>query len=242
MSFLDFNDINFVIRASKGSFTLARNWAITRSTDPAGGGITDDEIVELNVSSHQRKFIRENGLKSQISVRFIRFVLPNGEPEVLLTNLLDKDEFPASDIAEIYRLRWGVETYFDRLKNIFEIQRFSAKRLGSILQDFHGIVFLTTLESILIKDANKDLVQEPILSKRKHSYKVNHSVSVSALLDRIVTLFFSEDAKIKYVLKELSMLFKKNPVVVRKGRIILRKELTSSQALWYWKYKKKVMA
>lgn len=241
-SFLSFNDINFVIRASKNSFTLARTFSNSLPNDPVGGGVTNDELVDLKISSRQRKFVRDNRLKEQIPIRFIRFVLPNGNPEVLITSLLDKNQFPASDIVEIYKLRWEVETYFDRLKNIFEVQRFSTKLLDSILQDFYGIVFLTTLESLLIKEADEELAQESKDAKRMYPYKVNHSVSLSALLDRIVTLFLDENGKVKDLLVKLTFIFKKNPVVVRKGRSILRKDLTSSQKLWYWQYKKKMIA
>jgi len=242
ISFLNSKEINFVIRTSKNSFKMAKTLSNSRSSDPIGGGITDDIRVELEQTPKQKKFIREESLQEEVNTRFIRLVLPNGDVEILITNLLDEQEFPASDIGNIYKLRWCVETFFDRLKNIFEVQRFSAKRLNSILQDFHGIIFLTTLESLLSKIAEEELVNMCQEVDRKYSYKINHSVSLSVLLDHLVDLFFNKNRTLLELLNEVSFLFKKNPVIVRKNRINLRGNLINSQKLWFWKYKKKVIA
>ncbi len=242
ISFLASNAINFVIRASKNSFSAARKLSSAMKNDPVDGGITDDILIKLEQSSRQKEFIRQKGLLEEVRVRFIRLVLPNGDVEILITNLLDSQEFPASDIGEIYRLRWCVETFFDRLKNIFELQRFSAKLLNSILQDFHGIVFLTTLESLLSKRAEEEIEIECRTANRKHFYKVNHSISLCVLLNRIVELFFNKNCSLMDLLDELTFLFKKNPVIIRKDRMTPRVKPTSSQKLWFYKYKKKVIA
>jgi hypothetical protein len=52
--------------------------------------------------------------------------------------------------------RWGIETYYDRLKNIFAVARFSGRTVRSSEQDFFGVIFLTTLERVLSKAADKE--------------------------------------------------------------------------------------
>jgi len=42
----------------------------------------------------------------------LQYLLLNGEPEVLVTNLLDETLFPSSIVSELYHRRWGVETLF----------------------------------------------------------------------------------------------------------------------------------
>lgn len=49
------------------------------------------------------------------SVRLVKFPLPSGETEYLLTNL-PKNTFSIADLQELYRLRWNVETSFRYLK------------------------------------------------------------------------------------------------------------------------------
>jgi len=52
----------------------------------------------------------------------------------------------------LYGKRWGVETYFDWLKNLLEVERFSSRKVVGIEQDFYEIVFLSTLASVLMKE------------------------------------------------------------------------------------------
>jgi hypothetical protein len=95
----------------------------------------------------------------KVRVRLLKFTLPTGETEVLLTTLCDKQQYPASEFYQVYGWRWGNETYYDRLKNVFEVERFSGISPHVIEQDFYAIVFLTTLESVLTKSAQETLDQ-----------------------------------------------------------------------------------
>lgn len=55
------------------------------------------------------------GLKSKslyyISFRIMSFVLPNGNTEVVYTNL-PKEDFSTEELRELYNMRWGIETSF----------------------------------------------------------------------------------------------------------------------------------
>src|SRR5579863_3094226 len=48
--------------------------------------------------------------KKRLYVRQITVERPDGEPLVLVTNLLDADRHPATDLLLLYRRRWGIET------------------------------------------------------------------------------------------------------------------------------------
>ncbi|WP_419891800.1 hypothetical protein [Paenibacillus xylanexedens] len=50
-----------------------------------------------------------------ISFRVVRFVLPNGVYETVITNLSDAD-FPPDELRSTYNMRWGIETSFRALK------------------------------------------------------------------------------------------------------------------------------
>lgn len=68
--------------------------------------------------------------------------------EVLLTSLCDARLYPRQELARAYRARWNVETFFDRLKNIYDLERFTGKSIQSIRQDICGIFFLATPEKV----------------------------------------------------------------------------------------------
>ena len=74
------------------------------------------------------------------------------------------------------------------MKNIFEVERFSGRTVRSIEQDFFGVIFLTTLESVLSKPAEAELAHESASAQRKHVAQVNHAVSYLALVDHTVAL------------------------------------------------------
>lgn len=114
-----------------------------------------DEIVNLKVTTKQRKFVEVNELSKEIQVRLIKVKLENGVTEVLITSLLDQVTYKTEDFKWLYNKRWGIETYLDRLKNQLEIERFSSVKMVGIEQDFYGIVFLSTLESVLIKETER---------------------------------------------------------------------------------------
>jgi hypothetical protein len=46
-----------------------------------------------------------------------------GEPDViLLTDLLDEQQYPAADILDAYLMRWGIETCFQRITEVFDLR------------------------------------------------------------------------------------------------------------------------
>ena len=85
----------------------------------------------------------------------MKFTLPSGETEVILTTLCDTVAFPKKEFYTIYGKRWGQETYFEsgpsrghRIKNIggrsrghFELERFNGQTVESVRQHFFGIIF-----------------------------------------------------------------------------------------------------
>ncbi|MGZ3615216.1 MAG: IS4 family transposase [Thermodesulfobacteriota bacterium] len=201
-----------------------------------------DEIVSLKVTVKQKKFAREHGLPEEITVRLVKVKLENGEIEVLMTSLLDGKEYKVEDFKWLYNKRWGVETYLDRLKNQLEVERFSSEKLIGIEQDFYGLVFLSTFESVLSKEDEKEIMEESREKQLKYEYKINKSVSYSALVGHIVDLLLDLNKSPEEVVDDLSRLFRTGRTPVRPGRRFERKELTGSQRLRFHKYVKRIWA
>jgi hypothetical protein len=55
-------------------------------------------------------------------VRRIHLERPGEEEDViLLTDLLDPDEYPADDLLEVYLRRWGIEQMFQKVTEVFHL-------------------------------------------------------------------------------------------------------------------------
>lgn len=201
-----------------------------------------DKIVTLKVTKGQKKFVKENGLPKVVTVRLVKVILSNGKIEVLITSLLDGKTYKLEDFKWLYNKRWCIETYFSRLKNLLEVERFSSKTVIGIEQDFHSLIFLSTLESIMIKEDEEKIGKENLEKKLKYNYKINKSVSYTAIADHIVDLLLNPDVPPSEVLAKLSRLFKNGSSPQRPGRQFERKDRTSTQKLKFHKYEKRVCA
>ena len=151
----------------------------------------------------------------------MRVLLSSGEVEVLLTTLCDAQAYPAAECKGVYGERWGEETYFDRAKNIFEIERFSGTSVAAVAQDVHGVFFLLTLESLLTKPEQAAFAQQGVARQTKFVPQVNRAESYVALLDRVVVLLLSPQSE-EQILAELHHLFGQHPTLQRPGRQFIR--------------------
>ncbi|MGE4096242.1 MAG: hypothetical protein AB7G75_36030, partial [Candidatus Binatia bacterium] len=90
-------------------------------------GPEQEQVVELAVPERQVAFVKQQGLASRVRVRFVKIALVDGGVEVLATSLFDAQAVPAATLTTRYGWRWGGETYDDRVKTIFAVERFSAR-------------------------------------------------------------------------------------------------------------------
>lgn len=107
----------------------------------------DNELfIEEPLSDKSYKRLESLGINksrtTQVSYRLVKVVLSSGEIEVLMTNL--DNRFTINDLSEIYRLRWGIETCFNSVKNHLMLGIFSGYSQCSIEQDIWcSMIFIT---------------------------------------------------------------------------------------------------
>ena len=240
--YADYSVISF---HAKGGYDFVIRCSLTSSFKEVSDFVKSDcfdKIVTIKVTEKQKTFVKENELPEVVTVRLVKVILSNGTIEVLITSLLDGTTYKLEDFQWLYHKRWCIETYFSRLKNLLEIERFSTKTVIGIEQDFHSLVFLSTLESVLIKEDEEKLCKENSDKKLKYEYKINKSVSYTAIADHIVDLLLNPDVPPSEILAKLSRLFKNGSSPQRHGRQFKRKESTSTQKLSYHMYEKRVCA
>jgi hypothetical protein len=56
-------------------------------------------------------------------VRRITLTRPTDEPLILVTDLLDATVYPAEDLLALYQARWGIETVFQKVTEVFPLKR-----------------------------------------------------------------------------------------------------------------------
>jgi hypothetical protein len=57
-----------------------------------------------------------------LAARQITLKRPGQEDVVLVTDLMDSSEYPACDLLELYRGRWGIERMFQQVTEVFGLQ------------------------------------------------------------------------------------------------------------------------
>ena len=157
---------------------------------------------------------------SPIKVRLVRVELPKGGVEILMTSFLDAKTYPSKIFKSIYVKRWGVETFYDELKNKLKVEHFSGYSNQSILQDFYAALFVSNVQTLIKNDLEEELQQQN--ENRKYDYKINTNLSYGFLKNRILELFFNESSMEK-VIEELKKLFLKHQVPIRPNRSFERK-------------------
>jgi hypothetical protein len=136
----------------------------------------------------------------------------------------------------------GVTKYYDRLKNIFEVERFSGLNECVIRQDFCGVLFLSTLGSVLTKTTQQAFSVQDRAQGNTTRAKVNRAVSYVAMVNEAVHMQLDAMAHTANVLARLQLLFSKNATRHREGRKYARPTLKHARKLRYHRYNKRLLA
>jgi hypothetical protein len=112
----------------------------------------------------------------------------------------------------------------------------------SIRQDFYGVIFLASLESIIIREVEEEIKEQAIGRKTATELQVNHAVSYVALIERVGNLLADKQKNVEEVLTELEHLFRQNPTRKRESRKYPREVITHARKLKYHRYTKRIIA
>lgn len=144
-----------------------------------------------------------------ISLRILRFKISETSYETIITNL-EQEEFPASRIKELYRMRWGIETSFRDLKYSIGLTSFHSKKVEYIIQEiFARLTMYNFCELITMHVVIKQ-------KDTKYGYQANFTAAI-----KICRYFFRclNDA----APPDVEALIQKNILPIRNGRSDPRK-------------------
>jgi hypothetical protein len=156
-------------------------------------------------------------------VRVIKFPLPSGEIETLITDL-SQDAFEASDFQALYFKRWPVETRYDALKVKLQLENFTGKTVLSVFQDFYASMFLSNMATFAKYVTDAEIQKDNADKDLDYEYKTNVNILIGKLKDNLVLALLEpnpdkRDRALQKVLAEIS----RNRTPIRPGRQFERK-------------------
>ncbi len=90
-----------------------------------------------------------------IQLRSIRLLSPAGTVSVLLTNLLNKNDFPKEEMVELYFRRWAIEDRYRTGKVALEIEKFHGRTSNSIRQELFALAIMSVIARTLMVLASR---------------------------------------------------------------------------------------
>lgn len=178
------------------------------------------DIDKMSLGDHVYTLVRDG---KQIPVRVVKFRLPSGEIETLITNLFDK-RMGQNAFQELYFKRWPVETKYGELKYKLEIENFSGRTQLAIYQDYYISAYLSNMIAIAANEMQPimDCLRED--KENLYHYKVNKNHAVGVFKDRfIAALLEDRPRKRDRAITKILFLLTKHPTPIRPGRSVPRK-------------------
>jgi hypothetical protein len=177
----------------------------------------------------------EKGLSTApIELRLIRVDLKN-DVEVLITNLMDTDQYNADLFQSLYHSRWGIEENYKRLKQWVEIENFSGKSALSVKQDFHAKIVAMNLTALMAMAA-----ENVVAKKTKHrqlKYQINFAQALSKMKHKIVDLILQSRGNISSMIRQTIDYIGNTIEAVRDGRSNPRRLKNTKNGLHFPAYK-----
>ena len=148
-----------------------------------------------------------------IKVRVVKFTLPSGEIETLLTNLFELNE---SKFKELYFKRWRIEVEYDVVKNKLELPCFGGFSENVIMQDFWITMYLANMVAIIKNEADQEIAEERKDKDNKYEYQANVNTLIGSMRDRLADAVFSRNpAHRQKNLERILLEVKKSVVPIR---------------------------
>ena len=98
-----------------------------------------DDLIEVKVSAHARR--QDPSLPATWQMRAVRYRRKGFAPQLLLTSLRDPNEYPATEIADLYHERWEVELGYDEIKTelLEREETIRSRKPDGVKQELWGI-------------------------------------------------------------------------------------------------------
>lgn len=175
---------------------------------------SDDEIIEININKRILKKFKDEKVREfaeemgRLKIRIVKVKLKTGTIELLATNL-NEEEFSKDELKELYGKRWMIETGYDKLKNLIQIEEFSGIRKQIIEQDFYAGIFVYNIATTVKFDIEKSSPRETKNKEKKYKMTSNFSAIVTLVYDYLFKLSTVSDLKKRQIVEFVYLLSSK---------------------------------
>ena len=213
--------IDFVIRFEADAFTK------TTKEFAKSGGLDEDIDIELSKLSPTtiakiKPYITTLKI---LKLRIIR-LLRADKDIFLLTSLTKADKgqvFGYEDFEELYHKRWGIETQYDYLKNVMELENFATKTSLGVYQEFYATILCANIYQLLAQDAAQQVrTEQNQKMKNDDAIKINFAVAAGLSKSQLIDIVFS-DKPLEIIYQRLIQKIKQNKVLSKPNRSFQRK-------------------
>jgi len=119
----------------------------------------------------------------EFRLRVLKFTLPSGGVEILVTNL-PKSAISSDDLKALYRLRWGIETAYRTIKSALQIENFTGNSQLIVEQDFFATMFLKNMVAFAKLDCD-EIVAENENPDNLYRQQTNVNLLIGTLKDKL---------------------------------------------------------
>ena len=197
---------------------------------------SNDEIVNIEITNRRQHLLNSYPeaktyfMNNKTQLRFVTIELPNGNKEVLLTNLMS-DKISIDNMKELYHLRWNIETSYRTLKSQMKLEEFSGYLPDIIKQDVYISVMLYNLISGILNE-NKPEIDE---AKYKYKMRVNRNFSIGVIKSYLIQIILADKEKKKTLQTEMIQQIQKNIIPIRRDISKKRKRNTKNKCSMSYK-------
>jgi len=178
------------------------------------------EIDQLEKGDHS-VLLKKSG-HDDICVRVLKFDLPSGEVETLITDITDKT-LGVEDFKKLYFKRWPIETKYDEIKNKLQVENFSGRTVKTVLQDFYVTMIMSNAIAVASWEAQPIVDEQRNAKDNKYEYHVNTSHAIGVFKDRFIRAMLEPNPlkRAKETTRILTLLTN-NPTPTRPDRSVPR--------------------
>lgn len=149
--------VNCQQRGIRFLFRLSSNWKPTLVRKLGKG----DFLMTFKASCAARKKLPRGAKDTVLTLRVLEFRVGKGDVIRLATDLVDPNEYPALEVAELYHCRWECEIAYKQLKSQLQAvtsskqqTHFRSKCPRGVLQEAWGMVVAHTLMRELMLESS----------------------------------------------------------------------------------------
>lgn len=171
---------HFLIRySSKVKFTRDASREIRRGIDAAGQSYVEEWGWLGQAANKRRRYVRRITLTRQPAEGETK----QPDPLILVTDLLDADKFPAADLLTAYQARWGIESVFQKITEVFHLQNLiSTSPEGTVFQFAFCLLLYNMIQLLTRYLSVEEQIPESAISQENLFYDVHRQLTAWAEL------------------------------------------------------------